>query len=185
MARDASGIWLGRSCSRECAPPHYGTAWHIDPVTFKRGERFTHIPSDRLAFGDGTLWAYGGEGFHVSRVDQSRVVTYDVPDVSAVYNRPGITTAFGAAWAAGPSGQVFKYTADGGYIRSIQVPPGAYEIAAGGDSLWVIASGGDVTRINPFTLVAKPVQHLGHSAEGIAYLDGRIWIAVGNVAGQG
>ena len=190
IAADSTAIWLGRACARACAPPDFGWVWRIDPVSYKRSRPIVNVPSDRLAFGGGELWAYGANGFRVARIDsRGHLSRYAVPDyVSASYNQPGIAIAFGATWIvspdASPGSALFEYTSSG-FQRSLRVPPGAYEVVAGDNSLWVLGSSGTVTKVNPYTSHVGPTYRLHHAAQGIAYFDHRIWITVGQATSAG
>jgi hypothetical protein len=190
IAADSTGIWLGRACARACAPPDFGWVWRIDPVSYKRSPPIVNVPSDRLAIGRGELWAYGANGFWVARIDSTdHLSRYSVPDyVSASYNQPGIAVAFGATWVvspdASPGSALFEYTLSG-FQRSLPVPPGAYEVVAGDNSLWVLGSSGTVTKVNPYTSHVGPTYRLHHAAQGIAYFDHRIWITVGQASSAG
>jgi class 3 adenylate cyclase len=190
ITADSKGIWLGRACARACAPPDFGWAWRIDPVSYERTRPIINVPSDRMAFGAGTLWAYGSNGFWVAQIDSAgRLRRYPLPDyVSASYNQPGLAVAFGAAWVASPDASpgsaLFEYTSSGDQ-RSLPVPPGAYEVVAGDNLLWVLSSSGTLTKVNPYTSHVGPTYSLRHAAQGIAYYDHRIWITVGQPAGAG
>jgi hypothetical protein len=183
ITADSTGIWLGRACSRACAPPGFGWVWRINPMSLSRSRPIADVPSDRIAFGGGELWAYGANGFWVARIDRAgHLRRYPLPDsVSASYTQPGLTVAFGGTWVvspfASPGSQLFEHTASGNQ-RSFKVPAGASEVVASDSSLWVLGSSGTVTKVNPYTAHVGPTIHLHHAAEGVAYLDHRVWVSV-------
>jgi hypothetical protein len=157
-----------------------GWIWHVSPTApYQHSNAIRGAPADRLALGAGRLWAYGANGFWATYLASTgKLVRYQIPNVAGVYNQPGLTVGYGATWVVAPSGTLFEYTTSG-YQRSVPIPTGAYEVAAGNNWLWVLGSDGTVTKINPYTLAHAHTYHLRHDGEGITFYKGRVWVSVG------
>ena len=182
LTADSTGLWLGRCCIGSHVRSQLGFAYHVDPRSWK-ATPVRAVPSDRLAYGAGQLWAYGANSFFAAQIS---LLTYKstphaIPGATAVYNPLGLVVAFGSAWIVGPH-TLFQYAQTGGLQHTIPIPPGAYDIAASPNRLWIVGGDGTVTQINPFTLHTRVTIHLHHAATGIASYDGRIWIPVGGAA---
>jgi hypothetical protein len=137
------------------------------------------MPADRLAYGDGTLWAYGQEATWTSWLDPQTRAHHAHPIQTigqSVYNNPGLTFAFGATWIVSPNGRLYEYSRDG-QQQTANIPAGSYDITKGARWLWITGTGGTLARVNPFTNTVH-VYHLGHPLAGVGYTNGRLWVAV-------
>ena len=180
----ARSMWFGQAFGSAVAAADYGAVWRVDPDTLKVGQPITHVAADRLAYGEGSVWTYGANGFHGDQIDETsgrRVQVINL-GIVAVYTTPGLVVAFRHAWLVSPNGTLYQEVpGPGSHAQqpTVPIPVGSNEIAATPRWLWVTGAGGTLTKVDPYTLRVVTVRHLPYQLGSIVFAQGHLWIAVG------
>ena len=130
--------------------------------------------------GEGGLWSFGGVGMETDRVDTATGKVTRIPFKSqiATYTGAGVAVGFGYAWAASPSGVLYRCSTDGAYTQ-FQLPSGITDVAASPTALWVSLNDGRVLEIRPSPFKVMRTILLAHrDAVALTYAHGRVWVAL-------
>ena len=160
----------------------------IDPdsakVTFSAPLR-QDCPCDALlAAGDGKLWAVGGDGAHIYRLDPDTgetIATGRLHHGSVT----GVAVAGGYLWVAmREDGGVWKIDDTGSSIDKVATGRGPESVAAADGAVWVAnADDATVTRIDPGSNATRRF-HVGHRPLAVAAVGGQVFVGLGQSAAE-
>lgn len=172
-------VWVGHAVD---AMPnsHNGVVDQRSASTLKSVGSIAHVAIGTFGVGEGGLWSFGGVGMETDRVDTATRQVTHIPFKSqtATYTGAGVAVGFGYAWAASPSGALYRCSTEGTYTQ-FQLSSGITDIAASPTALWVSLNDGRVLEIRPSPVKVVRTIRLGHrDAVALTYADGRIWVAL-------
>jgi DNA-binding SARP family transcriptional activator/ABC-type transport system substrate-binding protein len=171
----AGSVWVGHGGYNPGA-----LVERLDPET---GDVQARIPLlagdvDHLAFADGALWVASSSSGELRKVDPE---TNDVVFKRKLQARLCCVAAGGGyAWAAtNPDGVVWKVSASGDVLPTIDLGSPIESLVYADDALWAaIGDNGTVVRVDPTTDEARTF-HLGNSVTSIDARDGRFVASIG------
>jgi hypothetical protein len=172
-------VWVGHAVD---AMPnsHNGVVDQRSASTLKSVGSIAHVAIGTFGVGEGGLWSFGGVCMETDRVDTATRQVTHIPFKSqtATYTGAGVAVGFGYAWAASPSGALYRCSTEGTYTQ-FQLSSGITDIAASPTALWVSLNDGRVLEIRPSPVKVVRTIRLGHrDAVALTYADGRIWVAL-------
>jgi peptide/nickel transport system substrate-binding protein len=128
------------------------------------------------------LWAVGGDGVHVYRLDPRTGRTLATGRLHKG-EVSGVAAAGGYLWVAVQEDDaVWKIDETGSVVGTVPVGHMPYDLAAGGGHLWVPNSDdGTVTRIDPATDKTRTYR-VGHRPLAVAELKGTLFVGLGESA---
>ena len=172
-------VWVGHAV--DAMPnPHNGVVDQRSASTLKSVGSIAHVAIGTFGVGEGGLWSFGAVGMETDRVDTATRQVTHIPFKSqtATYTGAGVAVGFGYAWAASPSGALYRCSTEGTYTQ-FQLSSGITDIAASPTALWVSLNDGRVLEIRPSPVKVVRTIRLGHrDAVALTYADGRIWVAL-------
>jgi ABC-type transport system substrate-binding protein len=138
----------------------------------------------KLAWGDGKLWAVGGDGAHIYRINPATGRTRATGRLHHG-SVSGAVVAGGYLWVAmQEDGGVWKIDDSGASIDKVPTGRGPSSLAAAGGRIWVAnADDGTVTAIDPASNATRTYR-VGHRPLAVAELDGKVFVGLGQSAAE-
>jgi serine/threonine-protein kinase len=158
----------------------------IDPttghVTFTRGLRQSCPCNAFLAAGDGQLWAVGGDGAHIYRLDPRTGATISTGRLHGG-EVTGAAVVGGYLWVSLQQDRgVWKVDQTGSAVDEVRTGNGPQAVSAGGGAVWVAnADDGTVTRIDPRSDRTRTYR-VGHRPLAVAEIRGTVFVGLAQSA---
>jgi ABC-type transport system substrate-binding protein/class 3 adenylate cyclase len=175
MVATKHGVWAAYGFPKRIA--------HIDPetskVTVRRPLRQDCPCSASLAAAGDQLWAVGGDGRRVYRLDSTTGRTMATGRLHQG-SVTGAAVAGGYLWVAiEDDGAVWKIDPSGSSVDKVATGAGPSSVAAADGYVWVAnADAGTVTRIDPSTNATRRYR-VGHRPLAVAEAGGTLFVGLG------
>jgi hypothetical protein len=173
-------VWVGHAVDAY-PDSHNGVVDQRSASTLRSVGSIAHVAIGTFGVGEGGLWSFGGVGMETDRVDTAtgQVTHIRFKSQIATYTGAGVAVGFGYAWAASPSGVLYRCSTDGSYTQ-FQLPfSGVTDVAASPTALWVSINDGRVLEIRPSPFKVMRTIRLAHrDAVALTYADSRVWVAL-------
>jgi class 3 adenylate cyclase len=172
-------VWVGHAVDA-MPDSHNGVVDQRSASTLRSVGSIARVAIGTFGVGEGGLWSFGGVGMETDRVDTATGQVTHIPFKSqiATYTGAGVAVGFGYAWAASPSGVLYRCSTDGTYTQ-FQLRSGITDITASPTALWVSLNDGRVLEIRPSPLkITRTIRLARKDAVALTYADGRVWVAL-------
>jgi DNA-binding SARP family transcriptional activator/streptogramin lyase len=181
VTTDGRSVWAGNAST----PTTVG----LEPTTGDVVQRVAGVGGGGIAIGYGSVWVAEYKRNTVARIDPRGGTVIERIPVSSAPTR--IAAGEGGVWVTTqhPHSAVWRISPrTGETVAVIPVPPTTRRIATGGGYVWVTSGSsgepgashtpGVLSKIDPRTDQIAATIKLGFRPDGVAFAEGRVWVAV-------